>query len=470
MLAPALAARLWAQTTAPPPLVHLYPVALDPKSQPVIDLSAADFKITDRGKPQTVLLFRPPDLKAPGELGPREYTNHPGGLMPHSVAILLDLMNQSKPNWADAWHSLANCGPLIEPERQVYFYVLNLHGELVPIHAIGSQAGGDDWRGTFGNDLDKVMNANLARPSGIDREEATKRAYHQLESLSNQLASLPGRRGIVWITNGVPSITNALPCSGDWVDCGLYVAHMAVMLEHDGVAVNPDFQSGVPQPTTSYDLEQMALLTGGRSYYLQDIRAVLKAVAENGSDMYEIAYAPPAGSWDNKFHKVRVTCERKGVKLQLRERYYALPDARSPEVRQKETLMTAYERPSDAADIGLRVKVSPAEKGVHLIIRVEASDLLLREQDGKFAGALTLLLSDRGASEEASTGLRLRPLGDPSVSSVSLELNGEQHDKAMKDGLSFSLDHPLGNSVERVRLIIMDQSTNQIGSLTFPVK
>jgi len=52
------AAGLYGQVSAPPPLVHLYPVILDSKGQPVTDLTASDFKIADQGKSQTILLFR----------------------------------------------------------------------------------------------------------------------------------------------------------------------------------------------------------------------------------------------------------------------------------------------------------------------------------------------------------------------------------------------------------------------------
>jgi hypothetical protein len=313
-----------------------------------------------------------------------------------------------------------------------------------------------------------MENANLARPAGLDREDRTKRTYHQLEVVSNQLATLPGRRDIVWITNTMPSITNAMPCTGDWVDCGLYVAHMGVTLDHDGVAVNPDFSSGVPQPTTSYDLDQMALLTGGHAYYLQDIRDVLKQVARNASNTYEIAYAPSAESWDNKFHRIRVACDRKGVKLQVRERYYALPDARAAGDRQQETLQAAFQKPGETAGIGLRVKVSPAAKGIHLDIRIDAADLVLREQDGKQAAALTLVLGDLGASSGA--GLLPRPIGDPSVSDFNLDLTKEQYGTMKAEGIPISFDHPIGDAVERVRIMVMDRGTSEVGSVTFPVR
>lgn len=467
-----VASGLWAQAIAPPPLVWLYPLALDSKEQPVTDLTAADFKIADQGKAQTILLFRRPGAKTSAALEPHEYTNRPGGIAPHAVAILFDLLNEGDANRLDTWHGLAKSIPELESAEQVYFYLLNLDGGLVPIRPIDPRdAGGAAWLGKFDKELNKAMeHANLARPAGLDREDRAKRTYHQLEVVSNQLATLPGRRDIVWITNIMPAITNSTPCGGDWVECGLYVAHMAVTLGHDGVAVNPYYSSGVAQPTVSYDLDQMALLTGGHAYYLQDIREVVKEVARTAGNSYEIAYAPSAESWDNKFHKIRVACERKGVKLQVKERYYALPDTRAAGDRQKETLDAANQRPSDSAGIGLRVNVSPAAKGIHLGIRMDVADLLLREQNGKFAGALTMVLSDLGASAGSAAGLLPRPIGDPSVSNFNLDLTKEQYGTMMAEGIPISFDHPIGDAVRRVRVVVMDRGTNQVGSVTVPVR
>jgi hypothetical protein len=269
----------------------------------------------------------------------------------------------------------------------------------------------------------------------------------------------------------MPSITNSIPCDGDWVDCGLYVAHTAVTLERDGVAVNPASFSGVVEPAAGYDLEQIALLTGGRTYFGTPIRDVVQQLARNSANAYEIAYAPAPQNWDNRFHNVRLTCERKGIKVQVQERYYALPDSRSSQERQSEALQAAEYRPSDTSDIGLRVKVSPAAKGVHLEIRVDPADLLLREQDGKFVGAIMMLLSDRGAAERSeSGGLRLRHLTDPALSIISLDLTNDQHGLFMKNGFPISQDHAIGAQIERVRIIVIDQNTNHVGSVTVPVR
>jgi hypothetical protein len=228
--------------------------------------------------------------------------------------------------------------------------------------------------------------------------------------------------------------------------------------------VNPLCYSRDLSPDVNRDLEQMALLTGGHAYFREDIRAVLKQADQAAVNSYSLAYDPSAENWDSKWHKIRITCERAGVKLRVRERYYALPDARPVADRMRAALMGAYQSPSDAAEIGLRTKIAPMEgdkHGVHLEIRINPSDIILTQQGGKFTGAVYLLISDRGASG---------PLGEPSLMNFNLELTSEQHDAVMKEGIPLTQDHPTTDAVQQLRLIVLDQSTNAVGSLTLAVK
>jgi hypothetical protein len=50
------------------------------------------------------------------------------------------------------------------------------------------------------------------------------------------------------------------------------------------------------------------------------------------------------------------------------------------------------------------------------------------------------------------------------------DLTAEQYKMVMKDGLPFAQDHPASDAVRQVRVIVLDQNTNAIGSVTFPVK
>ena len=236
------ASALLAQAPAPAPLIHLYPVALDASGQPVTDLTAADFKIVDQGKPETVFAFRKPAVGPAAPLAPLEHSNRPGGAMPHTIAILFDLMNENQADRLDTWHALSKSLAQLESGSSLYFYLLNLEGELVPIHAIGPNSADDaTWPHQVTEVLDKAMKAaSHARPVHVGQEDQVKKTFHQIEALAGQLAAFPGRRDIVWITDGMQNVYNPkLPCSGDWVDCALYVPHLAVTLAHADVAVNP---------------------------------------------------------------------------------------------------------------------------------------------------------------------------------------------------------------------------------------
>ena len=495
------ASGLLAQAPTPGPQIRLSAVALDAGGQPVTDLTADDFKIVDQNKAQTIFFFREPRSHPAVKLESLEFSNRTSGVTPHITVILFDLMNQNQPDRLDAWHALNKSLPQLASGESVYFYLLNLEGELVPIHAMGPGSADDaTWPHDVAPVLDKAMKASShGRPVHIGQEDQAKKTYHQLEVLATQMALFPGRRDIVWITSGMQNAyNNKLPCNSDWVDCALYVPHLAVTLALANVAVNPlsngrDVVTGVTDiqqmdTRTDYgkpvanggdpgmhsgvgaqgvdpalDLTQMARLTGGHAYFRQDIAHVLKQVATNAANTYEIVYTPSADHWDNKFHVIHVACSRPGVKLQFRERYYALQDSRSPAERMKTALMLAYQSPTDFAEIGLRTKISSAgDKGVHLETSIDPSDLLLlREPGGKYSGALYCLISDRSGTA---------PLGEPAVMELKPDLTADQYKMVMKDGLPFAQDHPAGDAVRQVRVIVLDQNTNAVGSVTFPVK
>lgn len=503
------ASGLLAQAPGPPPLIRLYPVALDASGQPVTNLTANDFKIVDQGKPETIYAFRQPALGPAVPLKPLEHSNRPDGRMGHHTVVLFDLMNENLNDRLDTWKALDKSLPQLESGEGVYFYIFNLEGELVPIHALGPKAADDaTWPHDVVPLLDKAMKAaSHGRPVHLGQEDQVKKTFHQLETLANELAAYPGRRDIVWITDGMQNVYQPkLPCSGDWVDCALYVPHLGVTIAHAEVAVDPvsysrdlttavtdmgsmdhawtPVQSTAQAPTNAtnalgdyqqhnvqgsqggdpgLDLAQMALLTGGRAYFRQDIREVLKQVAVDESSAYELSYDPSAANWDSKWHRLHITCEKPGVRLQVRERYFALPDARPPMERMKAALMAAFQSPTDLGEIGLRTKIAPMtdKPGVHLEVRIDAADLLLREEGGKFKGALYFLISDRGANG---------PLGEPAVLNLAPELTAAQHDTVMKEGLPLEQDHPTTDAVQQVRLIVLDQNTNAVGSVTFAVK
>lgn len=451
------------------------------------DLTADDFRVADDGKAQPIALFRGPQ-SANTKAG--EFSNRPAP-PPHTTAILFDLLNQSlSADRLDASRRIGQSLKQLDSAESVYLYLLALDGKLVPIHAIEpGVAPNKTWAQDIEATLAKSMKEfNKARPVGMNNEEVVKKTYVALETLANQLAPFAGRSDIVWVTNGIPIVMGPKTCSGDWIECALYVPHLSVTLDRAGVVVNPfsysgnqgQLTSGTPKnmiqdskdpansrwamegmgggggDTTTRTMDDMAGLTGGHFYFSADLRAVMKQLDANPSTTYAIAYEPHE-SWDSKFHKVKVTCERKTVKLDAKQRYYALPDTRPGPQKAQGTLVAAYQKPSDVSEIGLRAAVSStAPNMAHIEIRLDPADLLLHESGGEYTGQLTVLLSARAAAG---------PQGDPTLSTLPIHLKREQ----LKGDIPIARDYPIDAATQRVRIIVLDQAANSVGSLTVPI-
>ena len=420
------------------------------------DLKADDFRVTDDGKAQRIALFRGPQS---ANTNAGEFSNRPVP-PPHTTAILLDLLNQKlSADRLDSSRKIGQSLKQLDSGESVYLYLLAFDGRLVPIHAIEPGAAPNKtWTQDIDATLAKSMKElNKARPAGMSDEDIVKKTYVALETLANQLTAFAGRSDIVWVTNDIPNVWGPKTCSGDWIECALYVPHLSVTLDRAGVLVQPLSYSGLLNPTATRYMEEMAGLTGGRAYYNEDMRAVIKQLAANASTTYAISYAPPHESWDSKFHKVKVTCERKSVKLDAKQRYYALPETRPGPEKSQGTLVAAYQRPSDVSDIGLRATISStAPNMAHVEIRVDPADLLLHESGGEYTGQLTVLLSARAAAG---------PQGEPTLSTLPLHLKREQ----LKGDIPIARDYPIDAATQKVRLIVLDQGANSVGSLTVPI-
>ena len=138
------ASGLLAQAPTPGRLVRLYPVAFDANGQPVTDLTADDFKIVDQTKagndprfPQAQERAGPAAARCSGILQPDVRGT------PHTTVILFDMINWSDADRQENWKALDKAIPQLESGENLYFYVLNLEGVLVPVHPIGPPAADD---------------------------------------------------------------------------------------------------------------------------------------------------------------------------------------------------------------------------------------------------------------------------------------------------------------------------------------
>ena len=463
------AAMLTAPAQEPVKLVRLNVVAVDAQGKPVGDLAADDFHITDEGRPETIALFHAGGFGPANGSNPGEFTNRPAPPR-HTTVILFDCLNHLRSEWLYAAKKLGASLKQVQDASSIYFYVLTSAGELDPIHPLPDSptaAANKTWNQDVDSMLTKEIKGMKARPAGMADEVVTKKTYFNLETLGKQLANFPGRRDVVWVLGGVPwtyKENTKNPCTGIWVGCGLYAEHLSVTLDLNGTVVNLLTYTDLDTNKT-VDMEAMAQLTGGSVTYGNkggEVDQVVQQLNESASEGYVIAYDPSAANWDNKFHLVKIACDRKGVKLIAKTRYYALPDSRGAQDREMSALRAAFGSPADVSDIGLRATVAPG-KAPNLLkvdLRVAVPDLLLHEAGGQYSTHLTVLFSARTA-----TG----PQGDPTIDGIDPHFTKEQHDAFLKDGLPFSKEYTIDSATKMVRLIVSDSATDLVGSVTVPV-
>ena len=98
------------------------------------------------------------------------------------------------------------------------------------------------------------------------------------------------------------------------------VNRIATTLDHDGVTLSSVYQGRSVGNGELATLEQFAELTGGKTYTNDFEKAVKETMAASRSG-YVIEYDGP--QLDGKYHRIRVSCSRKGVHLQVKQGYYA---------------------------------------------------------------------------------------------------------------------------------------------------
>lgn len=452
----AVAALLAGGAAAQAPMVRMNVTAFDGKGQPVGDLTAADLQIQDGGKEQAPVFFH---------AGPRK-----AGAVSHATLVLFDLLNADMTNRGFSTDEIVKGLQGRETSDLLYFYLLTPDIKLQAVRALPNspsdvRPGEAPWTKNIRTLLDGALkNANKLRTSGLNEDDRVRRTYEVLAQVVSTMAMIPGRKNIVWISRGIP-ISIRLASGGEEIDYRPLVrkfTEACALAKVSVYTVNPS-ASAVPSATDLASVEtmqQISNLTGGRLFSSNSIGKAVGQAADEWRGDYTIAYVPPADSWDGKLHKVKVSSSRKGMDLLYPEGYYAdKPDAGT---MMRAALQAAVSSPFDSPEV--RLQVTP-QKGkaagtVQLQIRVDDGDVLVTAKDGRYKADLVVTVVDYTAKGP-------KAIAPPAGMNVSM--TEEQHAAAVKDGILLTQERPVGEGIERMRVIVYDPATNLAGSATVSV-
>jgi VWFA-related protein len=453
---------------SPQRLVRVSVVATNPKGEPITGLKAADLLVREDGKVRPIVFFRFAGRKRAAPPGPGEFINRAG---PPPVVILFDRWNERMMTAAAGLSNINKALQQLESVERVYIYFLTNRGDLFPVHSL--PATDADLRATgetTSADLIAKFNDAVRRLNGLrdpdvqDTILRTNKTFQALDALGAQMASIPGRKSLIWITHGVPLTLRA---GGEAVDFTPQVRNLSAAATQSQIAIYSAEQSSEGagaglNTTTRETLEMFADLTGGRFYSSDSADRALVAAMADARGSYRLAYDSAFPQQDRKDHKIRVETARKDIRLRVSESYAGDATEIDPSQMEEAVYHGESHSPFDATEIGMRVTISRTLHGnVHFDIRVDPADVLIERHGDRYQGELRIWLALYSEGFLKRTSIQ---------ASVNINLSEGEFKQAAQDWVHTSEEIPVSSDIDKVRVIVFDRGFHGLGSVTVPTK
>ena len=372
-------------------LVVLDVTVVDKAGKSVPGLTVADFQVYEDGKLQQIRSVEPPAAHSlPPETltaGPKAVFDpaQPASFGQSPVTILV--LDQQNTHFADSsfarreLHDYLATQPAVLAQPATLLTVADNRFRLLQgftldrdalLHAVDDSRVANAW---------KLEQFGKTDTGPIERLDNGLRA---LEQIAQSYVRIPGRKNLIWIGAGFPSLDPTSIDGNDAVEVRDTLRHVTDLLLDTRVtlyAVDPtstaaglteitditqsDFamaagglSSGLDPFNATEDFDKLGPLTGGRVVRgLNDVRVQIGTSVGLGAQFYTIAYTPAStASTAARFRSIKVVCLRPGLSVNTRSGYYT---GETQQARTDET--TAYDLTTAAMSTmplnGLNVKV-----------------------------------------------------------------------------------------------------------------
>ncbi len=532
-------------------LVTVSVVVRDRDGKPVSGLKAEDFTLTDEGKRQQVQIWdqqtAAPQLPSarmglPAELPPDIHTNFQGVALPRNAAvILLDGLNTPIVDQRYTRLQILKFLERLHPDDRIGIYILGRKLQVLHdftgdtrslLKQLGRYQGEIDANPATVTDVTILMNeAKLEaamRDPGVwtsiesqivadqnialaKLEDRVLRTIGALEAIAHHLASVPGRKSLLWVSAAFPSVvaTDVRTATGSPATFGEEATRAVRALANAGVSIYPIDARGVmvdpgykasvtsnernmarflsatrsrgrqvqnrfplssPDPmvyanrdeTKSHHdiMQELAQRTGGRAFLnANDTGKALREALDDGAGAYTLGYYPSQADESGKFHRIQVKLSCAGCSARHREGYFAAAARPEAAGKQHETMMDVLSAPLQASDVPMAVQavILPDQaRKLRVTIRLDAAAILLRESRGRFLGRVdivALFLDAAGASKGGAE------------ESVSLDLTTAQRDDALRQGFNYRQTLPMPEGAHTMVLAARDAATGRMGTV-----
>jgi len=468
-------------------LVVLDVVVTDKKGRPVTDLNRSDFTVVEDNQPQRIRAFDPPAAHA---LPSGEIVHSTGDLVRIGSApvdiLVLDQLNTLFEDNAFTLYSVQRflkAHPAVMPPTELLvannksFSVLhdftqNLSELQTALKHMPTQY---PWRLARNGDTG---------PEAITRLAAT---LNVLEQIAQASAGTPGRKNIIWVGKGFPSVdltgldaASRRPLQDAIRRCSdlLLASRVTLYIVDPTPLSSATYDVETPSDLATLESETLtepfsdaarfstlAPVTGGRVFRARnDLDQELATSVQQGTLYYTISYSPSSASQQpGEYRSVRIAIDRPGLTATTRDGYFTHAPSDTPEA----VPGSAQAQRNDAMVVD-DIAAAALSRMVYNGVKLRA---------GKFSPGLYSLAVD-GASlswQLADSGLLAARLSVVAVcfsadgkvlahNTMGKVLTADPASNTAQSSRIFTLPLVPPKGTVRLRFVVRDESSNHMGT------
>lgn len=458
-------------------LVFLDVTVLDKKGHPVVSgLTQNDFTITEDKKPQRIFSFEAPETHV---MGANAGDDNPDGKAPVTIFVL-DELNSNFQDFAFIRYEVRRFLDA-QPAR------LAAPAELM---VIGNQSL-EMLQGYTRSRADLLYALNHVPPvlpfkkmDAMFYWDRFGQSIDALQQIALQNKGVPGRKNIVWVGHGGPSVNLEAPdlTGSDVESLKQYVhattnmlvdARISLFVIYPGLNVTPravsmsemeaDADLGDDDPFSGdINFGVFVNATGGKLFFHRnDVDMEMERSERMGSEYYTLTYQPQNVPENGKFQRIRVSVRNRNLRVVTKAGYFA-PDRQFPVDPRQQTMINIAEAaqstiPFNALDVRVGDVVRhPDTRSAQFTVQVTGKNLGWSEtDDGKSSARLILAAVSRNG-EGNIVASRLER--------VSIESTVQDSTRRAKEVTRLPITLRVPRKTKSVRVVIETEEGGRIGA------